>query len=415
MSVRQPVLRGRRRAAGTAGLLVLALTAAGCSSAVGGTAPDLIATPSGTPSAPTSSAAPQPAATVRTNLPDTGTVHVDKVVKLHAEHGRFKSVDVSAKGGLKGTTYKGTLSKDKQTWTSTSSLEPGEHVSIKAVAVDKRGLKTKRDIAFRADPLTLDQQTYPSIAPLPNETVGIGMPVIVHFDVAVTDKANIEKHLHVTNTSGQVGAWHWISDNEVRWRPKHYWKPGTDVTVSADVNSVDAGNGIYGQLDNTTTFHIGDAMIDKVNLQTDQMKVYRNGTLLRTIPVSAGKPGFTTRSGIKVIIEKFRHVRMDAATIGISKSSPEYYDLSHVGWAMRLTYSGEFLHAAPWSAAAQGVSNTSHGCTGMSTANAKWLFGISKRGDVVVTTGSDRPMTLTNGYGDWNESFAQYKQGSALN
>jgi hypothetical protein len=23
-------------------------------------------------------------------------------------------------------------------------------------------------------------------------------------------------------------------------------------------------------------------------------------------------------------------------------------------------------------------------------------------------------MTLTNGFGDWNESFAQYRQGSAL-
>ncbi|MGH3445562.1 MAG: Ig-like domain-containing protein [Nocardioidaceae bacterium] len=413
MSVRLSARRRGRTMLGTAGVLALALAAAGCSAAVGGTAPDLIATPSGTPSH-SSSPTPQPSATVSTNLPDSGTVHVDKVVKLQAKHGRFATVAASAKGGLKGTTYKGTLSSDKQTWTSATALEPGERVSLKAVAVDKHGLKTNRDIAFRADPLTLDQQTYPNIAPLPGETVGIGMPVIVHFDVAVTDKANIEKHLRVTNTSHQVGAWHWISDHEVRWRPKHYWKPGTDVTVSADVNSVNAGNGIYGQLDNDTTFHIGDAMIDKINLQTDQMRVYRNGSLLRTIPVSAGKPGFTTRSGIKVIIEKFRHVRMDASTIGISKDSPEYYDLSHVGWAMRVTYSGEFLHAAPWSSAAQGVANTSHGCVGMSTANAQWLFGLSKRGDVVVVTGSNRPMEVTNGYGGWNDSFAQWKQGSAL-
>ncbi len=37
---------------------------------------------------------------------------------------------------------------------------------------------------------------------------------------------------------------------------------------------------------------------------------------------------------------------------------------------MRLTYSGEFIHAAPWSVGSQGSANVSHGCTGMSTANA---------------------------------------------
>jgi hypothetical protein len=50
----------------------------------------------------------------------------------------------------------------------------------------------------------------------------------------------------------------------------------------------------------------------------------------------------------------------------------------------------------------------------MSTANAAWLYGMTMRGDVVEYTGTDRPMTLTNGYGDWNESFPTWQQGSAL-
>jgi hypothetical protein len=32
----------------------------------------------------------------------------------------------------------------------------------------------------------------------------------------------------------------------------------------------------------------------------------------------------------------------------------------------------------------------------------------------VEYTGTDKPMTLTNGYGDWNESFSDYAKGSAL-
>jgi lipoprotein-anchoring transpeptidase ErfK/SrfK len=105
---------------------------------------------------------------------------------------------------------------------------------------------------------------------------------------------------------------------------------------------------------------------------------------------------------------------MNSETIGIEPNSADGYNLDDVEYAMRITYSGEFLHAAPWSVAYQGNSNVSHGCTGMSTANAAWLYNSSLVGDPVVFTGSDRGMTLDNGYGDWNESFKEYKQGSAL-
>jgi lipoprotein-anchoring transpeptidase ErfK/SrfK len=404
-------LDARRLAATVAGLLVVSVAAAGCSSSTNASPLAPAGQGSTAAGAPSTSAAATPAARVATNLP-AKTVHVDHVVRLHAEAGTFSHVAVTY--GKDGKQLAGKLDAAKTTWTAGERLEPGTRYHVHAVAVDANGLKTRDNSVFRTDPLTLDQQTYPSIAPLQGETVGVGMPVIVHFDVPVTDKASIEKHLSVTNTANQPGAWHWISDNEVHWRPKTYWKPGTDVTVHADVNSVPAGNGIYGQMSRTASFHVGDSVIDKVNLVTHEMKVMINGKLARTIPISAGKDGFTTRSGIKVIIEKDRHKRMNASTIGISKSSPDYYDLSDVEYAMRVTYSGEFLHAAPWQGGAQGTDNVSHGCVGMSTANAAWLYNLSKRGDVVDVTGSQKYMTLTNGYGDWNESFAQYKAGSAL-
>ena len=173
------------------------------------------------------------------------------------------------------------------------------------------------------------------------------MPVIVKFDVPVTDRASIEKNLHVVSQPAQKGSWHWISDNEVHWRPAHYWKPGTKVTVNADINGVPAGNGIYGQLDRTTTFHIGASHVYKVNIETDQLRVFDNGHLTRTIPVTTGMPGFTTRSGTKVIIEKDRFHTMNSETIGIDPNSANGYNIKDVEYAMRLTYSGEFLHAAP--------------------------------------------------------------------
>jgi lipoprotein-anchoring transpeptidase ErfK/SrfK len=405
--------RARRHTAALAGLLALSLVAAGCSSngVKDSTAPQADgAKPSATASEPPSAPATS-AVSFSSNVAKAG-VKVDKVVKLTAADGTFTSVAVRV--GKSDKQLAGRLSADKTTWTSTGRLEPGLRYRVTTVAVDSDGVEATKRSTFRTEDLALDEQTFPSFAPLQGETVGVGMPVIVRFDVPVSDKASIEKHLKVTNTSNQKGAWHWVSDSEVHWRPVRYWKPGTDVTVEADINSVPAGNGVFGQVSRTSTFHVGDSVISKVNVQTHTMKVFVNGKLARTIPVSAGKPGFITRSGVKVIVEKFRHKRMDAATTGISQEDPEYYNISNVEYAMRVTYSGEFIHAAPWSVGSQGSTNVSHGCVGMSTENAAWLYGMSKRGDVVDVTGSDRYMTLDNGYGDWNESFAEWRKGSAL-
>ena len=336
-------------------------------------------------------------------------VAVDAQLKLAATGGTLRKVTVKSSVGK----LDGRLQGDEH-WVATGRLEPGVEYHVKAVAERSDGQRVVDKSSFRTDDLTLDEQTYPSVAPLQGETVGVGMPVIVHFDIPVTDRAAIERHMSVSSTPKQPGAWHWISDQEVHFRPRTYWQPGSHVAVDVAINSIDAGNGIYGQENRHVEFDVGDSVVSKVDVDAHQMQVFVNGDLARTIPISAGKPGWETRSGTKVIIEKFRRKRMNAATIGVDKDSPEYYNLANVEYAMRVTYSGEFLHAAPWSVGSQGSANVSHGCVGMSTADAKWLYDITKRGDVVEVTGSDRYMTLTNGYGDWNESFAEYKAGSAL-
>ena len=149
------------------------------------------------------------------------------------------------------------------------------------------------------------------------------MPVIVTFDVPVTDRASIEKHMH-----GHLDARSSPAPGTGSATPRctgarrHYWKAGTDVDVDVDINSVPAGNGIYGQEDRHVDFHVGDAHVYKVNAQTHQMQVFSNGKLLRTIPITTGKPGFTTRSGTKVIIEKFDSKRMNSETVGIATTAP---------------------------------------------------------------------------------------------
>jgi len=398
-------LRHRTRSSLVAALAISGLLASGLSGCSGKAAGHV---EPGEKSAPEQTETPL---VVATNLHKTSGVAVDKRLEVTATGGTFQSVVVSSSepGRLAGK-----LSSDHTRWVASALLEPATTYSVKTVSTTEGGA-TQRDVTrFTTAALTLDQQTWADVAPLEGETVGVGMPVIVTFDVAVTDKPAIERKMKVTSFPAQRGAWHWLSDNEAHWRPANYWRAGTDVTVDLDINGVPAGGGIYGQESRHIEFHVGDAHVYKVSATTHQMRVLENGKLLRTIPITTGKPGFTTRSGTKVIIEKHRVKRMNSETVGIAQGNPEYYDIDDVEYAMRLTYSGEFVHAAPWSVGDQGYANVSHGCTGMSTSNAAWLYAMTLRGDVVEYVGTDRPMTFTNGWGDWNMSFGDYREGSAL-
>jgi lipoprotein-anchoring transpeptidase ErfK/SrfK len=362
--------------------------------------------PSGSPSTDASEA--EITATIPADATD---VQVNRSLRLNVEDGTFRSVTVKGKSGA----IKGTLSADKLSWQSTSRLQPGETYRVRGIAVDDEGVDTVYRARFSTQDLSLSQQVYPSFFPLPGATVGVGMPAIIKFDVPVTNKAAIEKHLDVKSVPAQPGAFHWISDQEVHWRPKNYWQAGTKVTIDADIDSVPAGDGVFGQTSRKSSFTVGRSMVSKVDMKSYQMRVFRDGKLIRTIPITTGEqPKFTTRSGVKVIVEKYRKKRMNSETVGIPVDSDDGYDLDNVEYAMRVTYSGEFLHAAPWSVGSQGSANVSHGCTGMSTANAGWFYNETLIGDVVEYVGTSKPMTLTNGIGDWNVPFADYAQGSAL-
>jgi lipoprotein-anchoring transpeptidase ErfK/SrfK len=195
----------------------------------------------------------------------------------------------------------------------------------------------------------------------------------------------------------------------VQWRPRVYWPTHSTVTVTADLAGVEIRPGVWGSTrKRTSNFDVGSAMISTVDVAAHRLTVRRDGKVLRVIPVTTGKAGMATRNGIKVIMSREISHRMDSTTIGIKKGEPGYYNIV-AKYSMRLTYSGEFLHAAPWSAGSQGRANVSHGCTGMSTADAKWLFSRSKLGDVVVYKNSTRKLEWGNGYTAWNMPYSIWK------
>ena len=384
-------------------------------------APQSGQTTSGPSSEPTKSTPPPDPIKLSTNVGDGATsVKVNKVLKVSSAHGDLSAVKVSGKvvdhGKTKKVSVDGAVNSKHTGWAASELLEPNGEYTVKMTGdSDKGGSKTFTS-TFSTQDLSLDQQVYASFAGTMSGTVGVGTPVVLKFDLPVKDKATFEKHLHVKSSSGQKGSWHWYSDQEVHWRPATYWKSGTKVTATADLNSIPAGNGLYGQTNTSTSFTVGSPVVTKVNLKTDIAKVYVNGKLARSIPVSGGdtsKQGTTTRSGTSLITQKETNYRMTSQMIGLPKSGPQSYDLK-VKYALRITNSGEFLHSAPWNSAYFGRQNASHGCVGMSNADASWLYDNALPGSPVVVSGTSRGLEPLNGLTDWNADFATYAEGSAL-
>jgi lipoprotein-anchoring transpeptidase ErfK/SrfK len=244
-----------------------------------------------------------------------------------------------------------------------------------------------------------------------DRTYGVGMPIIVYFDKSVKNQDEAEKAMTVTTTPQIEGAWNWLrGGTEAWWRPKEFWPKGTKVELKAALGDVELSPGLWGRRTYTADFSIGSAVVSTVDVQKHTLTVTKDGQPVRTIKVTTGKendPRFRTRGGTKVIIEKFESIRMDAATTGTDPKDPEFYNtVEH--WALRLTWSGEFLHARPGSERYFGRANVSHGCTGMSDADAKWLFGFSQVGDVVKYQGSKRPLEVANGYTVWDVPYSQW-------
>lgn len=405
-------------AGGLASAVLLLAVSAGC-----GTVPDAQGSTGetqapGTSQPTTPSPAPTPttpAVKLTSNVDDGADgVKVSTLVTAKASAGKLSKVAIDfsytdTKGKDQKGTLKGSMNKAKTSWTAGDRLEPAGTYTMTITGKNTAGETGTQKTTFKTQKLALSDQVFPELYPLPDSKVGVGMPAIVRFDTPVADKKSFEKNLHITTVPKQTGSWHWYGNQEVHWRPKSYWKPGTKVTVEADVNGVSAGNGNYGQKSSKTNFTIGREFVVKVNLKSHYLTAYKNGKKVNSFPITGGKAGWTTRSGTKLIMAKEYNKVMTNEQIG----AEEDYRLT-AAYAMRITNSGEFLHSAPWSVGSQGRANVSHGCTGMSVANSRWLIEQTLIGDPVVTTGSNRGMEPGNGWTDWNASFKEYKKGSAF-
>lgn len=306
-----------------------------------------------------------------------------------------------------GNAIEGKLNKDKTEWRSAGGLE---YASTYTLTADN-GESELNQTFTTVQPNVL---TNAYLAPLDGSTVGVGQSIAIKLDSIPADRKAVEDAISIKTEPKVEGAFYWISNSEVRWRPENFWKPGTKVSVDAKLRGVDLGDGLYSADDREAEFTIGDDVRAVVDDAAKTMTVTKNGENIRTMPTSNGRDNsqWATPNGVYQIGDQYEQLTMDSNTFGYSEAEGGY--ITDVSYATQMSYSGIYIHAAPWSVWAQGSQNTSHGCINVSMEDANWVYQNLKRGDIVTvknSTGDTLPGY--DGLGDWNIDWETWKAGNA--
>ncbi|MGW1677149.1 L,D-transpeptidase [Saccharopolyspora sp. NPDC002376] len=334
---------------------------------------------------------------------DAGDVNPAAPVKASVEKGKFDSVELTNDDGKP---VDGQLAQDGKSWQPSVALGYGKTYTWSGQATGEDGKQVPVEGKFTT--LQPQETVRATVNPTDDAEVGIAMPISIKFDKPVQDKAAAQKALNVQTSVPVEGAWAWLSDQQVDWRPKDYWPANTHVSVSAKLYGVSYGDGAYGVADLTSEFNIGRAQIVKGDVGTHRLIVERDGQQVANYAASYGEeydPGRNTPNGTYIVMEKKPVEIMDNPRYG-------YHDVRKT-WATRFSNHGEFIHENQENAAALGKVNNSHGCINLSAVDAKAYYDTALIGDPVEITGSASSMPPQFDVYDWLLSWDQWTAKSA--
>ncbi|MEU8460012.1 Ig-like domain-containing protein [Streptomyces sp. NPDC029003] len=341
-------------------------------------------------------------------------------LRVQVPEGRLERVVVTKVEDAQQEQVPGTIAADGLSWSpdpSAGRLALAAKYTVDAVALDGHDRRQARHTTFTT--YVPEERFIGYFKPENRSTVGTGMIVSFKFNRSIKRRAEVERAIKVTSEPAVPVVGHWFGEERLDFRPKEYWKPGTEVTVTMELRDVEGAPGSYGIQDKTIRFTVGRSQVSLVDAAAHTMEVRRDGRLLSTVPITAGAPKNTTYNGRMVVMEMFDVTRMNGQTVGFGGE----YDIPDVPHAMRLTNSGTFLHGNYWASPDTfGHTNASHGCVGLrddkgggSDTPAGWFFDRTLVGDVVeVVNSQDRIVAADNGLGGWNMSWADWAAGSAL-
>lgn len=360
-----------------------------------------------------SSAADAPAAKV-TVTPAAGSkaAKLGSPIAVRTDDGKLTAVEAQDDKGHK---VAGKLAADGTSWTSQGKVRPGTTYTVKTTTESHAGKKSTATSKFTTQ--QADKVNKLTNMPSDGQTVGTGMPISILFDnpIAKDRRAEIEKSLKVTSEPKVEGAWGWVRDysgkDRIDWRPKERWPSGTKVTVRGGLTGISSGtDGGWFVRDYDFGFTTGADRKAVIDVPGHTLTMYENGRSVGSVKGSAGSPEAPTRGGVHTVRSKNAAETMDSSTIGYGDQW-----MLDSKWVTHLTASGTFLHSAPWNKSL-GVVNNSHGCFGMTTADAKRVYDFLTIGSTVEVRGTSNTekTDVGNGLEVWQETWPQWQQRSAL-
>ncbi|MCM4080704.1 L,D-transpeptidase [Paractinoplanes hotanensis] len=375
----------------------------------------------GTPSAGASAG---PSAGAGTSREESATVPISLAVTPAAGK---TGVPVSAEIGLKvagakvttvtvkdaaGKAVAGTLREDGSAWVPSSPLKTKQKYAVNVVATADDGTTKTAGTTFTTMGKP-GKKTGTGLYLFDDHTYGVAMPVVVEFSPGIkkADRAAVQRRLFVTTTPAQPGVWSWTPNGtQAYYRGPEFWKSGTTLKVRVALGGLPTGGGRYGDRDRSATAKIGRKFEMKVDNATKKMTVVQDGKTVKTMPVSLGKKSTPSSSGVMVVMEKKADTIFDTT----AELGPDEGYRTEIQFAQRLTWSGQYIHSAPWSVGDQGRRNVSHGCVNVAPGNARWLFDRTLIGDPVTVKGTGDKLSYGNGWTPWDKPWSEFVKGSAL-
>jgi lipoprotein-anchoring transpeptidase ErfK/SrfK len=378
--------------------------------AVGVFAPNLLAACFGGASKQAEKQKPPPAPSL-TFRPATAAHDVlpTAPVSVEVRDGWFQRVALTSSAGKVVT---GALNQDRTLYTVTEPLGYDSTYTWSGSVVGRDGKPVP--VAGRFSTVTPTKKVDGGFQLGDGQTVGIAAPVIIQFDAPISDKAAVQRVLQITTDPPVEGSWAWLPDesqgSRVHYRPREYYPAGTKVSVDAKLYGVSFGDGAYGAQDISLNFNVGRRQIVKAEVSSHRIRVIRDEGVIMDFPCSYGeadKARNVTRNGIHVVTEKYSDFYMSNPAAG--------YSNAHERWAVRISNNGEFIHANPMSAGAQGNTNVTNGCINLSTSDAEQYYSSAIYGDPVEVSGSSIQLSYSDGdIWDWAVDWDTWTGMSAL-
>ena len=269
-----------------------------------------------------------------------------------------------------------------------------------------------------------------SVTPSADGTYGVGVIPTIRFSEPVPENARwaVQENLlvSVTPALSEPLIWSWVDAETLALRPKEFWPQKHEVSITSTwptgkaliqvapdewkkKKPVPPSKTIAVRISDNVdiSFRIGREQIFTINAKNYSGTVTRNGKEILDVPISLGKSGWETASGVKTLMEFYEVKKLQNLT------GPETWSVD-APYSIRLTWSGEFLHSATWNGSI-GYAHTSHGCTNLTLDDARWFYENGLRGDPVITknTGMGYRGAWDGDGAPWNVDWETWKANSA--